>query len=262
MKHLRKTLTVATLILVFLNLHLAAQDRENKNLPAISQTVLWTLTEATGWIKGSDGQWLSGKNKIQCLDLSSGDAERFEKDINIVGLDNFSKWEARDITVEGKPFLILIKNYKVADYEYPEFKKGLKIVPKVTFAVIKKNGSKYSPKNPKGPVYESSLYYWGTVKNSANLFNDIGISINKMSEKNPWISTSEGTSRTLHIYYKVLDDPTKSRFFTDAYITDSAVEHLFLPADVFLIQRDVVKEAYFEVATSAFSGLISLIKPI
>lgn len=89
MKH---TLNKSTLYvcMIFLNIVAHAQDdRQNASLPVIGNKFLWSLSEATGWVKNSEGQWLEGKNVIYERHLSAADKSVFTQGKNILGKDNF-----------------------------------------------------------------------------------------------------------------------------------------------------------------------------
>lgn len=102
-RYLNKSIVVFSMIFLSI-VALAQEDRQNASLPIIGNKVLWSLSDATGWIKNNEGQWLEGKNVIYERHLSSADKSVLTQGKNILGKDNFIKYELRVITIEGIDF--------------------------------------------------------------------------------------------------------------------------------------------------------------
>ena len=259
---LKNSKIVQTLFFFLFASVVGAQDRENKALPAISTKILWTLSKATGWIKGSDGQWLEGNNKIQSLRLSSADANRFETEKNISGYDNFKTMEAREITVEGNAFILITKKFVPGKWEFPTMERGFITQPVISYVVIKKNNASLMDENS-APGFDIPMYYWGTVEDSPKFASDIAADINKQCIKYTWISSSKGTDQSLNFYYKELPDKSKCRFLiTTSKDGMSQTQFLVNPVNRgFDFSYTSLKDYYYELPTSSMTTLISLFKP-
>ncbi len=243
------------IVLFFTCKNTVAQERENKSLPVISNEVLWSLDTATGWSKGTDGQWLEGKNKIQDERLGSKDTGKFNEGLFKLGFDNFQKLEIRKVNVEGRNFLILIKKFLSHKYAEPmDFKDHS--VPRIVFIVFEENSGIISHDN-KASI---TIFYRGIVDVSENYISDISSAINKMAIQYPWIRTSEGTASNLYFYYKLSDtDKSVSRF---VFLTnkDELSEHFFLPIPrLFNLSRKALNDYYFEVPASKTKKLADLL---
>jgi hypothetical protein len=259
-----KTFRLTQLVfLILLTSFVKAQDRENKSLPAVSPKILWSLTKATGWIKGSDGQWLKGSNKIQRLRLSSADVARFETGVNITGHDNFKIIEAREINVEGTSLLLITKKFIPGKWEYPTTQNGFLATPVISYVVIKKNNAELKTGEFSEPGFDIPLYYWGTVEDSPKYLSEIAVDINKQCVKYDWISSSKGTDRSLSFSYNELPDKTNCRFMlTSSQDGFSESEFLLNPAGRgFDFNYKNLKDIYFEVPVSSMAVLVSLLKP-
>jgi hypothetical protein len=239
-----------------------SQERENKPLPVIAKTALWTLTEATGWVISADGQWLSAKNKIECYGLNSTEKTGFTKGRNAVGIDNFAAWEARDITIGGKDFLLITKSLTTGWYKnryLPDFS----TIDKTIFMVVKKNSAKLEKKSDDTlPHYKLHLYYYGAVENGINSLAEISANVNASYIRDPEFN-NVGTDNDLTIYYAENKDPKNCRFF--ALATTDAVPpgKLLLPFYTdFLVKGEWINfnKAYFELPTAKFAGLLGVIK--
>ena len=265
MKALLQKIFTSTFILAvsFLNLH-AQEDRQNKDLPKISKTTLWNLTEATGWVRTPDGQWLSERNKIKSYHVKSSDLGAFNKWPNILGLDNFTSWSATNIIIEGKEFLLITKVLTTGNYKYSIPSASTFFTEKKTvFMVMKKNSAKFeNSEYGYGPNYSIPLYYFGEVLTGLNQNSDIAAKINEMAAKNPGIIDSEGTVQSFFIYFVTLKDPSKCRFFAlNSSEGDNRLRFLLPNIEFFNPGENVIfKGAYFELPTSQMIGLINLIK--
>jgi len=87
-----------------LSLNAFGQERINKTLPTLSNP-LSTLNKAKGWYYDEDGQWRSYDN-------------------NIANLDFFNKMEFRDLTYDGKEYLLFIKYSDRGYFKYPSISEG------------------------------------------------------------------------------------------------------------------------------------------
>ncbi len=249
-----KILTSIIFFLILSNIY--AQDRTNKSLPNIASEALWSLDKATGWMLGSDGQWLEGKNKIQKEGLGSADSKKFNEGLFKLGTDNFSKIEIRKIKIEGVDFYILLKHFITHKYMFPTDIKDHSMSA-ITFLVFKPNSAE---KQRGQDFYELSLYYMGVVDNSDDYIKTIRSEINDEAIKHPWISTSDGTTVSLKVYHKLSDtDKSVSRFFINTS-EDIVNSHLLLPIPQSLgLDKKPLNDYYFEVDVTQTKGLLDLI---
>lgn len=114
-----------------------SQNRVNEDLPIISQ-LNGILTNSTGWLKNESGQWISSKNKIP-NDLGEsqkllGNYEKYS-----IGEDNFISYEIRDISIEGKTYVLILKKYKDGFYRYESIEEGWVSTSSYKFYVLEKD---------------------------------------------------------------------------------------------------------------------------
>jgi len=231
-----------------------AQERTNKAIPVIAASNLWSLTEATGWMKSTDGQWIEGKNKIQNIKLSS--QGKFNEGLYKLGQDNFTSIEIREITVENRKLVILMKKLTSYKYMEPTTLEDISL-PKVAYVVFDKNTGVL---NKNTGAYEIPIFFAGNVSQSEKSFTDITAQINALALRYPWISTSEGTDRIFYLHYKISDtDANVARFMMYTH-QDMATDHLLLPIPIpFVLDKKPLQDYYFEVPTAKTKGLADLL---
>lgn len=219
MKHtLNKSVIVFSIIFLSIAAH-AQDDRQNASLPVIGSKVLWSLSEATGWIKNNEGQWLEGKNVIYERHLSAVDKSSFNEGKNILGKDNFIKYELRDITIGGIDFLLLTKGIIESGYDYPSTKGGWKPLKGVYYLVFKKGKAKVKQHDyePKAVSYTAECYFRGLVDLKEGYLEKIALNIAESDRENPDFKKA-GITVDFRLDYKLLTDGKMCRFhlFADA----------------------------------------------
>lgn len=235
-------------------------DRANNSIPTIADKPLWSMKTATGWMKNREGQWISGKNKIQKSDMSLIDTSSWNKGLNIAGTDNFINMEVREVKIGDKAFIVLIKTmqdwrYSITNhYVNPE-----DLVTRAKFFVVKKNGTAPKPTsaNDGSIQYDMQIYFSGFVAYSKNYLHDISLIISEGDQKNPDMKNLGSTSE-IHLYYKELKDGKKSRFsFGGAYAQNTPFDPTTQSTD--MIDHPGYPNSYFECDKADISGLINLI---
>jgi len=105
---------------------ISAQDRLNEPLIQFSANPIGVLqSNITGWMRSTDGQWISGENTIPKR-FSSFDDEKYEMPENQLGNDNAIKFEIYDATFQNERIWAIIKYMRNGAYKYPGTKKGWK----------------------------------------------------------------------------------------------------------------------------------------
>jgi hypothetical protein len=253
--------TIAAIVKEQNNTQGSGADRQNEGVTQISDKVLFRIDKATGWLKSKDGQWLEGKNKIQNMELSSKDIKKAETGVFKVGSDNFEWMEVRNVTVQGRQLIIVIKKLQshgareITSLEDNSFSS-------IAFAVFDKNRAIF---NKAKNEYETSMFYWNHLEYSENYISDITAEINVVALKYPHVSKSKGTEKNLYLYFTTSDkDSNVGRFFLNTS-GDIGIEHFFLPVPLrvghfFNDSREKLKDFYFELPTENILPLVNLLK--
>jgi len=235
-------------------------DRVNENATQISDKVLVKINKATGWLKATDGQWLEGRNKIQNLDITSKDIKEAETGVYKIGADNFEWIEVREVTVQGRQLLMIIK--KMQSHKDREiFNLNENSAPAIVYAVFDKNKAIF---NKAKNEYETSMFYWGAIEASENYLAGITSDINTIALKYPHVSQSKGTEQNLYLCFTTSEkDPDVGRFLL--YCSkDVWTGHVFLPIPLLsgsqVEQREPVKDFYFELPAKEIMPVVNLIK--
>lgn len=118
---MKRTLIV---ILLLLSINVNAQERINKDAPSISKSVLSELSKAKGFMLMNNGEWFETDKFIAKDDLSLSLRKTLEseKDSRFC-IDNFSNFQFREISFNGKTYIILIKKAFNGQYKYNIIKK-------------------------------------------------------------------------------------------------------------------------------------------
>ncbi|WP_306565380.1 hypothetical protein [Flavobacterium lindanitolerans] len=239
---MKAKLLLCSLLVVLLTQNAAAQERTNKAIPVISAQKLFTLNSATGWVKSTDGQWLEGKNKIQNITLSS--QGKFNEGYYKLGQDNFTSFEIREVTVENRKLLILLKWLTTHKYAEPTTLEDISL-QKIAYVVVDKNTGVL---NKNTGQYELPIFFAGNVLQTENYIKDIVSQINSLAVRHPWISTSEGTDRLFYFCYKLSDSNANVARFMMFTHQDMAVDHLLLPIPIpFKLDKKPLRDYYFEI---------------
>lgn len=101
-----------------------AQDRIDKKTPIISRNIISELSKAQGFMLMNNGEWFESDKFItkEDLSLSLRRILEDEKDSRFC-LDNFSSFQFREISYNGKSYIILIKKAFNGQYKYNAIKK-------------------------------------------------------------------------------------------------------------------------------------------
>ena len=236
-------------------------DRINENVTKISDKHLVRINKAAGWIKSRDGQWLEGKNKIQNFDINSKDISKVNEGVFKVGADNFEWIEVRNVTVQGRELLVVIK--KMQNHKHREIY-DLKdnSEPAITFVVFDKNKATFNKTDNR---YETPMFYWNVMPAKESYLSDITSDITTVALKYPKVSKSSGTEQQLYFYFTTSDsNPKIGRFFMYTN-KDYVMEHFFLPVPlrtgiIMKEERKELKDFYFELPTDEITPLFNLIK--
>lgn len=210
---LKPVVTFLLFVLSLPQLLFAQEDRINANLPVIGDTALWTLKQATGWMKNAEGQWIEGKNKIQKYKMSVSNKEEWNVGINATGKDNFTFIEARDMKFAGMDFLIIIKHLKDGKFKNPTIYAGWEPLDMVRYYVVKKNDTrpmKYEhEENYKD--YEIVTYFLGAILDGKDLLDRIKLAISATDQRVPDLKKF-GNATSLRLLYTELSDGKSVRF--------------------------------------------------
>jgi hypothetical protein len=252
--YINKLMMLMSVLLVSMTIH-AQDDRQNASLPVIGEKVLWSLTEATGWIKNNEGQWLEGKNIIYEKHLSAANKSVLSEGKNILGKDNFIKFEVRDINIAGKDFFIITKVLTESAYDYPSTHLGWKARKMVYYFVFQKGKakSKVNDYDPKALTYSSNGYFVGLIGYDADYLNKIALDIAEVDRSDPAFRKN-GINTNFQIEYKLLSDGKACRF--------QIMPHTFQPSERVEYIHDhasIFQDYYFECPKEKLDRLLQLI---
>ena len=250
--------SVILLVSILLNSLLYGQERVSTSIPAIGSTPLWSITEATGWIKNTEGQWLQGQNKIQLSSASEGRKELWNTGKYSMGYDNFNFIEARTINIDGNLFYVFIKKMLTSDYQYHITGSG-SIRPKIFYAVFsKKLESKSATDGSESfEKYQTSIYYTGELNYTSDYVHQIALGINTI--KSPKFTEDAQTHSQFTLWYRLTNDGKNCRFFLDE--ESNKIDAYFTPVSR-LDDRLVfgVENLYYECPKERLEGLLKLLK--
>ncbi len=106
--------------------NISAQDRLNEPLIQFSANPIGILQSGIiGWMRSTDGQWISAENTIPKR-FSSFDDEKYEMPENKLGNDNTLKIEVYDATFQNERIWAVIKYMRNGAYKYHGTKRGWK----------------------------------------------------------------------------------------------------------------------------------------
>lgn len=168
---LKKLSLIIFVICSFLNSF--SQERINSEQPSINKNLVFTLNQATGYLKNESGKWISKQNRIpfrlepQFEKLSNSEVYSLGENN-----ENFIKYEFRKININDTIYNLFIRYYKSGFYEYKSIKKGWNYIKSLDFYVFDNNEleklkiySKDSLNNLKiKPIYHSTLEYLDEYK--------------------------------------------------------------------------------------------------
>lgn len=170
------------IIFTLLSVTINAQNRVDDAVPIITKKSS-ALILATGWLKNSSGQWISGKNKIP-QDLGENQKLLGNYESYGLGTDNFTSLEIKDVKIADSSYAIIIKKYRDGFYTYSSIEKGWNnkvsckyyVVSKAELAKAYKLSADYLNKTTIRILYEGTLMF---INNQT--FNDRTISIDLAS---------------------------------------------------------------------------------
>ena len=90
-------------------------ERPKKQASLISEIVA-QIDKATGWTLQNNGAWISAQNKIPFKEYS---LNRISKGRYLLGIENFTNIEVRQVIVLDQIYSILIIKYQDGNYEFP-----------------------------------------------------------------------------------------------------------------------------------------------
>ena len=247
---------------IFLGLSFAgfvhSQDRVSTSIPEIGATPIWSITEATGWIKNKEGQWVQGQNKIQLSDASEARKELWAKGKYAMGHDNFYFIEIHDITIDGKHFYVLVKKMLTSDYQYHITGSG-SVRPKVLYAVFSKKLETREKTGGTEPFekFQTSIYYSGELNYTPDYLHQIALGINTV--KSPDVTEDSQSRSHFTLWYRLTNDGKNCRFFLDE--ETNKTDTYFTPVsrlDDLLVSG--VENLYYECPKERLQGLLTLLK--
>ena len=252
-----KKMTLLLTVILFYN-HSFSQDRQGSSLPVIDTVPLWTLNQATGWMKNAEGQWLEGKNKIQLFDASAANKDAWNEGKYKMGYDNFFFMRVYPITIDGNRFYLFIKALLTSDYQYSITGTG-SVRSKVLYAVFSRKLETKSKTEGKEPFdkYQTSIYYSGELNYSRDFLQQVALGINTV--KSPDITENVQMKSKFTLWYRPLDDGKNCRFFLDEESNKTAA--YFTPVTRLLDLRvSGVETLYFECPKERLEKLLALLK--
>jgi hypothetical protein len=144
-------------ILLIINYSIGfCQDSINAPLPKISATIMGTLTNAKGWLRNPEDQWINRPNRIPAF-VEEKFKILIDYQSNGEGIDNFYKLELRKITIDTSNYFILIKYYRAGYYKYPSINEGYEKEKSIRFYVFKKENLEEFNGFDDEDVYEMNL---------------------------------------------------------------------------------------------------------
>ncbi|MDQ1164611.1 hypothetical protein [Flavobacterium sp. SORGH_AS_0622] len=191
---------IFTLVVVTIN----AQNRMDDALPIITKKSS-ALILATGWLKNSSGQWISGKNKIP-QDLGENQKLLGNYESYGLGTDNFISIEIKDVKIVDSTYAIIIKKYRDGFYTYSSIQKGWNnkvsckyyVVSKAELAKAYKLTPDYLNKTTVRILYEGILMFINTQTfNDRTISKDLASNIKENSNHRDFFEHKLG----LNIYY-------------------------------------------------------------
>ncbi|WP_316818682.1 hypothetical protein [Pedobacter nyackensis] len=240
----------------------AQEDRTNANLPVISDHIIWSMENATGWIKNKESQWLEGKNKIQRKAVSVSNKADWEQGINSVGLDNFIKFEVREMSFGGKEFLLFTKLMNDGYWKYKAIKTGWTPEIRIQYMVIRKGEGTFKISKDDATFMEinTTCYFRNMFAYSADYLDKIAIDIGKQNAEEPRFK-EVGSTITLKIFFQELKDGKSCRFHITTGGDNNSIEWLLLPIDGYHILTSVMKDYYFEAPKEKLTSFIDMLVP-
>jgi len=192
------------IIFTLLTASINAQNRMDEPLPIITKKSS-ALILATGWLKNSSGQWISGKNKIP-QDLGENQKLLGNYESYGLGTDNFNSLEIKDVKIADSAYAIIIKKYRDGFYTYSSIQKGWNNKVSCKYYVVSKaelaNAYKLTPdylnKTTMRILYEGTLMFINTQTfNDRNISKDLASNVKQNSHNRDFFEHRLG----LNIYY-------------------------------------------------------------
>jgi hypothetical protein len=165
------------------------QERTDDNPVIISKDTLSTFSGCTGWIKNQEGKWISKRNRIP-FDLpvkheQLQDYEKYKK-----GTDNFFIYELRNVTVNNRTYIILIKLFQDGYYKFDAIEEDWTDKTSAYYYIFDKKSYLTTVKDTsinliKIPVaYSGKAYYVGSDY-ITDIQNEISKRLNETDYKGP-----------------------------------------------------------------------------
>jgi hypothetical protein len=103
-----------------------SQVRRNAPLLSFSSVPIGQLDEGiAGWVRTTNGQWISSENTIPKR-FSSFDEKKYKQKHNKLGMDNIQAIEVYDVTYGDERLWAIVKYYTNGAYKYKGTQKGWK----------------------------------------------------------------------------------------------------------------------------------------
>lgn len=232
-----------------------AQERTDVALPIISNTVLWSLKSADGWMFNKEGKWIQGKNKIQKEHAGISEKTIWDTyDTYMTGTDNFNSFELREIKINGVKYFILIKTMKDGLFKYDAIKKGWQTFSLAKYLVFSIPDTTNSTKT--ASAYQTSTKYFGSaIFIKPDYINRIALDINKKQMGNDIFSDDNELS--LQVLYKT--ENSKCRFYIQA-VGKEGYDKLN-PMYGTTIKALPMTSYYYETTINALDGLLKYLRP-
>uniref|UniRef100_UPI0040481AD8 hypothetical protein n=2 Tax=Flavobacterium sp. TaxID=239 RepID=UPI0040481AD8 len=211
-----------------------SQERIDSKQPSINKNLVFTLNQATGYLKNETGKWISKQNRIpfrlepQFEKLSNSEVYSLGENN-----ENFIKYEFRKININDTIYNVFIRYYKSGFYEYKSIKKGWNYTKSLDFYVFDNSEleklnlfTKDSLNNLKiKPIYYSTLEYLDEYKLSY-----IENKIQELKSKKKNLSTYEKLverkyKKETYLYFNFLYFKDVVRFKIDIFDFDLKDEY-------------------------------------
>ena len=211
-----------------------SQERIDSKQPSINKNLVFTLNQATGYLKNETGKWVSKQNRIpfrlepQFEKLSNSEVYSLGENN-----ENFIKYEFSKININDTIYNVFIRYYKSGFYEYKSIKKGWNYTKSIDFYVFDNSEleklnlfTKDSLNNLKiKPIYHSTLEYLDEYKLSY-----IENKIQELKSKKKNLSTYEKLverkyKKETYLYFNFLYFKDVVRFKIDIFDFDLKDEY-------------------------------------
>jgi hypothetical protein len=172
-------------------------------------------------------------------------------------MDNFSSIEVRNVKMEQRDLLLIIKKFISHKYNYISNIDQDDSRPLIAYMVVDKNTGEIGELTR---AYELPLFGYGIMEPTGDYLQKIASELGMWIAKYDWLTTGEGTQSSFLFHYKTSDtNPDIARFYMSS-TKEEMSSHMFLPYTVpFSLDRKILDDYYFEVPTEQIAPLANLL---